>query len=152
MAERGELPLRQPRYPATGSADGLPVGADRGAEYSAITLEVGKIRVKFGGGISMLNEHERRALREIELTVASDDPALAALFSPRSDRARYWQRLAYDLVAALSIVLGLVCIPLGQVGAGFVALVFAALVISIRRRRFPGYKIRRPARRTTVLE
>ena len=84
----------------------------------------------------MLNEHERRALREIELTVVSDDPALAALFNPRSTRSFRWQRLAYDLVAAMSIVLALVCIPLGQIGPGVGVLVFAALVIALRRLRF----------------
>lgn len=85
----------------------------------------------------MLSEHERRALREIELTVASADPAFAALLSPRSNRAIRRQRIVYDVVAALSVVLAMVCIPLGQVGPGLVALVFAILVVSVRRRRFP---------------
>jgi Protein of unknown function (DUF3040) len=111
-----------------------------------ITVAIGTFEDRFGGGISMLSEHERRALREIELTVASDDPAFAALLSLRSTHANRAMRLAYDLVAGLSIALVLVCMPLGQVGAGFVALVFAALVILVRRRRFPRLTPQSPTR------
>jgi hypothetical protein len=84
----------------------------------------------------MLSEHERRALREIEQIVAAHDPAFAAMLSPRSNRAIRRMRLVYDLVAALAVVLALVCIPLGQVGSGLVALVFGGVVVGVRRRRF----------------
>jgi hypothetical protein len=84
----------------------------------------------------MLSDNERKALREIELRAASDDPAFAAMLSPKSNRAVRRMRLAYDVVAAVAIVLALVCIPLGQVGPGLVALAFGALVIALRRRRF----------------
>jgi len=94
----------------------------------------------------MLSEHERKALREIELTVASDDPAFAAMLSPRSNRAIRRMRWAYDFVAGLSVLLMVVCFPLGQVGAGFVALLFAVLVITLRRRRFAELSPQSPTR------
>ena len=85
----------------------------------------------------MLSEHERRALREIEQSVAAHDPAFAAMLSPRSNRVIRRMRLAHDVVAGLAIVLALVCLPLGQIGAGLASLLFAGVVIALRRQRFP---------------
>jgi hypothetical protein len=85
----------------------------------------------------MLSEHERRALREIEQSVAAHDPTFAAMLSPRSNRFVQRMRLAHDLVAGLAIALALICIPLGEIGAGLASLVFAAVVIVMRRQRFP---------------
>ncbi|HEY1972331.1 MAG TPA: DUF3040 domain-containing protein [Pseudonocardia sp.] len=85
----------------------------------------------------MLSDDERRALRDIELTVSAEDPGFAALLSPRTSRVIRRVRFAYDAVAGFSILLALVCLPLGQLSGGFEALLFAALVIALRRRRFP---------------
>jgi hypothetical protein len=87
----------------------------------------------------MLSDEERRALQEIELMASAADPGFAALLSPgSSSRVMRRTRIVYDAVAALSVVLALVCLPLGAVGGGFTALLFAMVVITVRRRRFPS--------------
>jgi hypothetical protein len=99
----------------------------------------------------MLSEPEQRALQQIERSMATSDPDLAALLSvpPAPRRGRRARRLAYDAVFALSVLLGLPCLFLGQIGAGLGALLFAAVVLQARRMRFgrvtpPRDRRRRP--------
>lgn len=85
----------------------------------------------------MLNEAELNALREIERTLSADDPSLAAkLKSARVGRSVRRERLARDLIITLALLLALVCMISGQVGAGLVAALFAAVVLVLRCRRF----------------
>jgi hypothetical protein len=86
---------------------------------------------------SMLSEEERQALQEIELGATAADPGFAALLSPKSSRIVRRTRMVYDAVAVLSTLLAMVCLPLGAIGGGFTALLFAMVVITVRRRRFP---------------
>lgn len=86
----------------------------------------------------MLSDEERRALREIELMAAATDPGFAALLSPGSSHIVRRTRRVYDAVSVFSVVLALVCLPLGAVGGGFTALLFAIVVATVRRRRFPS--------------
>lgn len=86
----------------------------------------------------MLSESERRALDEIELTLASNDPSFAQMLGdPATSRASRRARLVYDAVAVFSMLLGVGCVALGQIGAGLVAMIFAAVVVMARRARFP---------------
>lgn len=93
----------------------------------------------------MLSEAEQNALREIEQTISADDPSLAHLLrSARLGRSMRRERLARDLISVLALVLALVCMVFGQVGAGLVAALFALLAIVWRCWRFPPR--RRPRR------
>lgn len=86
----------------------------------------------------MLSEREQQALREIERAISTDDPRLAsALRRTKLSTSAWWTRLAHDAVAALAVILAVLCVALGEVGPGFAAGLFAAVVIAIRRRRFP---------------
>ncbi|WP_084210531.1 DUF3040 domain-containing protein [Pseudonocardia acaciae] len=97
----------------------------------------------------VLSEREQQALDEIERGISSDDPRLAAaLRRSRVSRQAWWTRLVHDMVIVFSAMLAILCVVLGQVGAGFVAGLFAAVVVVVRRRRFParaGSPRRRPS-------
>jgi uncharacterized membrane protein len=93
----------------------------------------------------VLSEREQQALREIEQAISADDPGLAsALRRSRMSTSAWWMRLAHDAVAAVAVVLAVLCVALGEVGPGFAAGLFAAVVIALRRRRFPPRASRRP--------
>lgn len=93
---------------------------------------------------AVLSEREQQALREIERAISADDPRLAsALRRSRTSTSAWWMRLAHDAVAALAVLLAVLCIALGEVGPGFASGLFAVVVIVVRRRRFPPRAIRR---------
>ncbi|GAA5173044.1 hypothetical protein GCM10023321_73820 [Pseudonocardia eucalypti] len=93
----------------------------------------------------MLSERERQVLGEIERTVTASDPALASLLgASRPPRAFNWNRIAYDAVTVLAVLSAMLCIALGAFGAGMVATLFAMVVLSVRRLRFPKNPVPRP--------
>ncbi len=89
----------------------------------------------------MLNDAERRVLRDIEVEMSLGDPKLAAaLASHGTERARNWTRFGHDLVMVVAALLAVICMALsGSGGApgGFAAMGFAVLVGALRLRRFP---------------
>jgi hypothetical protein len=86
----------------------------------------------------MLSEAERRLLHEIERGISATDPMLATLLSaPSARRRQRAARILHDVVCALSLALGVLCLVLGQVSSGLAAVAFAALVLQTRRTRFP---------------
>ncbi|HEX4247377.1 MAG TPA: DUF3040 domain-containing protein [Pseudonocardia sp.] len=86
----------------------------------------------------MLSEPEQRVLHEIERTIVASDPELASLLTTRKDAGTgRGLKIAHDAVFVLSAMLGLLCLALGQIGSGMVALLFAAVVLEVRRARFP---------------
>jgi hypothetical protein len=93
----------------------------------------------------MLSEAEWCVLRQIEVTTAADDPRFAAaLAKGRCGKLGYGERQAHHLIAAFAVLLGLLCLLMGQAGAGCVALLFAVIVIVRRYLRFPVRPVRRP--------
>jgi hypothetical protein len=85
----------------------------------------------------MLSEPEQRVLHEIEQTLAASDPGLASLLSTRrAGGPGRVARVAHDVVFVLAAVSGLLCLVLGQIGSGMVALLFAVVVLEVRRARF----------------
>lgn len=89
----------------------------------------------------MLSEREQQALGEIERTISVTDPRLAALLrSTRTGRRVHWARLAHDLVIVVSVLSAILCIAVAQVGAGLIALLFAAVVLAVRQLRFANGK------------
>jgi uncharacterized membrane protein YoaK (UPF0700 family) len=95
----------------------------------------------------MLSEAERRALERIELTLAADDPRFAEMLgSSTASRHARRERWAYDAVAVFSVLLGVACVALGQVGSGLLTLCFAVLVVMVRRVRYAAAPAR-PASR-----
>jgi hypothetical protein len=85
----------------------------------------------------MLSEPEQRVLHEIEQTLVASDPGLASLLTTRrAGGPGRVARAAHDVVFVLAAVLGLLCLVLGQIGSGMVALLFAVLVLEVRRARF----------------
>jgi hypothetical protein len=86
----------------------------------------------------MLSEPEQRVLHEIERTIVASDPGLASLLTTRKTSGTgRGVKIAHDAVFALSAMLGLLCLALGAIGSGMVALLFAAVVLEVRRTRFP---------------
>jgi hypothetical protein len=86
----------------------------------------------------MLSEPEQRVLHEIERTIVASDPGLASLLTTRkASGTGRGARIAHDAVFALSAMLGLLCLALGAIGSGMVALLFSAVVLEVRRARFP---------------
>jgi hypothetical protein len=85
----------------------------------------------------MLSEREQQALGEIERTISTTDPRLAALLrSSRAGQRLDWARLAHDLVIVVSVLSAVLCIVVAEVGAALIALLFAAVVLAVRWRRF----------------
>jgi Protein of unknown function (DUF3040) len=87
----------------------------------------------------MLSRREGEALREIERMLSADGPGLEVLLrTQRTDR--WWRRVrrVHDLVIAISVLLAVLCLALGQIGAGLVSVVFAAAVVQLRYWRFTG--------------
>ena len=82
----------------------------------------------------MLSEREAQALRRIEQQLSADDPELAVLMTRtlplRPSRTR---RLVHNLVIGVALVLALLCMALGDVGAGLLAASFAGVVLALRR-------------------
>jgi hypothetical protein len=92
----------------------------------------------------VLSEREQQALREIEQAISADDPGLAsALRRSRMSTSAWWTRLAHDAVAAVAVVLAVLCIALGEVGSGFAAGLCAGVDITLGRWRFPPRAARR---------
>lgn len=92
----------------------------------------------------VLSEREQQALREIERAISTDDPRLAsALRRSRLSTSAWWTRLVHDAVAVFAALLAVLCVVLGEVGPGFAAGLFAAIVFTVRRRRFPPRTARR---------
>jgi hypothetical protein len=85
----------------------------------------------------MLSEPEQRRLHEIERILAATDPKLATLLGAPTGGRRRAERILHDVVCAVSLLLGVLCLVLGQVSSGFAGVAFAALVIQARRMRFP---------------
>jgi Protein of unknown function (DUF3040) len=86
----------------------------------------------------MLSEPEQRVLHEIERTIVASDPGLASLLTTRrASGTGRGARIAHDAVFVLAGMLGLLCLALGAIGSGMVALLFAAVVLEVRRARFP---------------
>ncbi|HEY2202883.1 MAG TPA: DUF3040 domain-containing protein [Pseudonocardia sp.] len=80
----------------------------------------------------MLSGREGAELREIEAVLRADDPGLDLRM--RAHRARRWWpagrwHTALSVVSALSAVL---CLALGQIGAGLVGVLFAVAVFELR--------------------
>jgi hypothetical protein len=98
----------------------------------------------------MLSEPEQRMLHQIERSMATSDPDLAALLAaPWARPRKRGHRLAHDLVFVVAVLLGLSCLFLGTVAAGLGSLLFAAVVLQTRRIRFgavtpPRGRRRRP--------
>jgi hypothetical protein len=46
------------------------------------------------------------------------------------------------VVCVVAAILGVLCLVLGQVASGLAALVFAAVVLEVRRARFPSGSVR----------
>lgn len=85
----------------------------------------------------MLSERERQALDEIERTISRSDPRLAQMLGrARTDRVARRYRWAHDVVAVVAMLSGVLCLCLGQIGAGLTAVAFAAIVVLVRRARF----------------
>ncbi|MCU1653421.1 MAG: hypothetical protein QOI50_5054 [Pseudonocardiales bacterium] len=85
----------------------------------------------------MLSEPEQRVLHEIEQTLVASDPGLASLLANRrAGEPGRVARVVHDVVFVVAAVLGLLCLVLGQIGSGMVALLFAVLVLEVRRARF----------------
>lgn len=100
----------------------------------------------------MLSDSERRALDEIELTLASNDPGFAQMLgNPATSRVSRRARLVYNALAVFSVLLGVGCVVLGQVGAGLIALIFAVAVVQVRRARFPMLIEQPPMPRTGLI-
>jgi Protein of unknown function (DUF3040) len=85
----------------------------------------------------MLSEPEQRRLHEIERILTATDPKLATLLGARPGGRRRVERILHDVVCVMSLLLGLLCLVLGQVSSGFASVAFAVLVIQTRRMRFP---------------
>lgn len=85
----------------------------------------------------MLSRREGEALREIERTLAADDPGLEVLL--RTQRTDCWRRRArrlQNVLIVVSVVLALLCLALGQICAGLASGGFAAGVFFVRDWRF----------------
>jgi len=96
----------------------------------------------------MLSEPEQRVLHEIERRIVASDPGLASLLtSPHGQRKRRGARVAHDVVCVVAAILGVLCLVLGQIASGLAALVFAAVVLEVRKARFASDSAR-PARKT----
>jgi uncharacterized membrane protein YoaK (UPF0700 family) len=78
----------------------------------------------------VLSERESKALRRIEQQLAVDDPGLAATLSPAlpGRPARWPQRLI-----TATLLLAVLCLAVGAVGAGLATALFAGALIWARR-------------------
>jgi hypothetical protein len=91
----------------------------------------------------MLSEPEQRVLHEIERTIVASDPGLASLLTAsHGARRRRGARVAHDVVCVVAALSGVLCLGLGQIASGLAALVFAAVVLEVRRARFPSGSVR----------
>lgn len=85
----------------------------------------------------MLNPWEQRVLREIEQGLQADDPGLAARMRQHDHAPSRWARRGFDAVVVFAAALAVLCVALGEAGAGFVAALVGIAVLLWRRHRFP---------------
>ena len=83
----------------------------------------------------MLSERERRALREIEVQIAGQDPGFAASMQHGlPNRADRWTRRGYDAIIVLGAATAVLCFVLLLICAAVVALLVVATSCHLRAR------------------
>lgn len=85
----------------------------------------------------MLNPWEQRVLREIEQGLQADDPGLAARMQQHAHAPPRWIRRGFDALVWFAAALAVLCVAVGEAGAGFVAALVGVAVLYWRRHRFP---------------
>lgn len=81
----------------------------------------------------MLSERDRRALEEIELHLAVEDPGFAASMErPRPNRADRWTRRGYDVFIVLGAATAVLCFVVLLICAAVVALLVTGACCYLR--------------------
>jgi disulfide bond formation protein DsbB len=86
----------------------------------------------------VLSERDRRALEEIELHLAVQDPGFAASMEhPRPDLVDRWTRCGYDAFIVLGAATAVLCFVLLLICAAVVALLVVGASCHLRENTLP---------------
>lgn len=84
----------------------------------------------------MLSEREIRELARIQRSMRAEAPDLADALT-RMEPGRAGSRRRHDTAVVLSALTALLCLVVGVPGSALVALTLCAVVVAVRRWRFP---------------